>query len=238
MSKLRNLLLKTPVTANTATPPPPPKAKANPLGDMVVKPNPLNASISAPQKLVNELQQAAPTHEDPIAPLPAGLNSLIAKAPKSMPGVNQHLVGRPRNPIAKTPEPRKSPTESDLAALANIDITLTNDVATWPDDMEGVDMTEPANQMRAMLIELSDKLLTDDVSHAMQRIMVFLHENPAMADTLLPEDIGLCVKALQASHGVVIAKKTANKKKTTVKKAKIDDMAADLADLGFDFGTL
>jgi len=231
MSKLRNLLLKTPVAANTATPPPPPKAKANPLGDMVVKPNPLNASISAPQKLVNELQQAAPTHEDPIAPLPAGLNSLIAKAPKSMP---QPKAPKP----VHAPEPRKSPTESDLAALANIDITLTNDVATWPDDMEGVDMTEPANQMRSMLKDLADKLLTDDVSHAMQRIMVFLHENPAMADTLLPEDIGLCVKALQASHGVVIAKKTANKKKTTVKKAKIDDMAADLADLGFDFGTL
>lgn len=127
------------------------------------------------------------------------------------------------------------PVDSPLTALANLDITLTTDVAEWPREelTEMGDTNSAATQMKILLVELSENLVTDDVGVAMQRVMVFMHENPALIDQLLPEDIQLCVKALQSSHGVVIAKKTANKKKTSVKKDAIDDLAGELADLGF-----
>ena len=127
-----------------------------------------------------------------------------------------------------------NPVDSPLQALANVDIQLTTDVSQWPkDELSSADESEAAQGMRMLLEELASVLVTDDVSLAMQRVMVFMHENPALVDQLLPADIQLCVKALQSSHGVVIAKKTAGRAKVAGKKEKIDNLAGDLADLGF-----
>lgn len=192
-------------------------------------------------KLGGPKPEAAPPATKPAAGggIQIGKSSTPSKQteqPNAAPasGLNALIAGKKQPATASKPRTDNANGTPDLNALANIDITLTNDVATWPNDLDGIDMSEPANQMRAMLNELSHVLLTEDVSHAMQRIMVFLHENPNLKDTLLPEDIGLMVKSLQASHGVVIAKKTANKKKTSVKKEKVEGLAADLADLGFE----
>lgn len=164
--------------------------------------------------------------EQPDALPAAGLNDLVAAKTKVLMGFGK--LGKPAAP-APAPTP-----PSAAVNLANIDITLTTDVASWPNDTDGIDMSEPANQMKSLLAELANVLVTDDVSSAMQRVMVFLHENPNLSDTLLPEDIQLLVKSLQSSNGVIIAKKTATKGKKSQKSEQINDLAGDLADLGFN----
>jgi len=117
--------------------------------------------------------------------------------------------------------------------LADIKLQITTDVTDWPDQDPDADMSEPANQLRAHLHTLAQSLNTEDVSDAMMRVYKFLDENPNMKDILLPEDIQLCIKALQQSTNTTIAKKQERKQTRSKRTEAVENLAGELADLGF-----
>ena len=120
------------------------------------------------------------------------------------------------------------------AELANMEISLQNDVTDWPiTAYADIDTDTVEGKLKAMLNEVQRVLLTDDVSTVMHRTMQFLHENPALTDTLLPDDIGLLVTALESSYGVVINTKTENRAKKSKSGAVASDLANAFADLQF-----
>ena len=184
---------------------------------------------------MSRLKNLLSKHDD-APPTPAAPSGIQLK-PSSTPskhepvdttgaaGLNALIKGKK----AKAAAPRVD--NATPTTLGAVDIQLTSDVTEWPDDMEGADMALPANQLRAHLIDLAKLLVTDDVSNAMQRVMVFLHDHPETKDLLVPEDVQLCVKALQASSGVTIAKKTARKSTTNKRQTAVDDLASELADI-------
>jgi hypothetical protein len=127
---------------------------------------------------------------------------------------------------------KKSATPVSHAQVATANIEIRNQVDDWP-----TEQVEEASDLRERLSEylqtIRDTLITNDVSDALARCMKFIDEHPPTKDLLLPEEIGVMVKALQSSHGVVIAKKTERKSSRAKNAAEVESLAGELADIGF-----
>ena len=150
------------------------------------------------------------------------LNDLLArKAPQQSQQSQQPIVRQPS--IGAQLIAHASP----LDAIDTV-ISLTTDVTEWPTIAHENFNTETLEgQLKALFNNLQAKLVTADVSDAMKRVMLFISDNPALEDTLLPDDMGLLTSALEASYGVMITQKVANKTKRT----KSAENVASISDL-------
>jgi hypothetical protein len=160
------------------------------------------------------------------------------------PGVSHQInTQQPQIPAQRSaPQPAAPapfiPPASDTAGIMAMDLSIINDVATWPNDPTQQMGATDAEQMRSLLNNLSQLLGSDAVSDALLRTMQFLEQHPDCRAILMPEDIGLCVKALQASHGVILSEKVNNSTKRGAQKQKVAEETAALMDLGFGEFTL
>lgn len=84
---------------------------------------------------------------------------------------------------------------------------------------------QAAEQMRGMFTQLYESLGGDKISENLSRVLKHIHEHPFLRDALQEDDIHLISKAVQASSGFVIQKKTERKAKTT--KKKVEDQALE-----------
>lgn len=152
--------------------------------------------------------------ESPASPGNAKLNALLA-----------------RKPAAPTPTPAPTAAEA-LTEITATQVTLTNDMTSWPDQQLAGNTASPVSaELRARLEHIATVLVSEDVSDALVETLTFIHDNPALKDILLPEDIGLLVRALQSSHGIILSEKAARSTKKSKNAAKASAVAADLADV-------
>lgn len=121
-----------------------------------------------------------------------------------------------------------------LAALANTEVQLTNDVADWPElAYANIDVNDVKGQLQILLLDLQQNMMSNDIGQHLRRIMEFIGANPAMADTLLPDEFGLIVDALKSSHGVVISAKTENRAKKQSKSKVTNELLDAFKDIEF-----
>lgn len=130
----------------------------------------------------------------------------------------------------KAEQPAQPAQQVSAGSLNDMEITLKTDVADWPDRTVD-DGNEIAVKLHEHLQKVKEVLVTDDVSDALNRCLVFIKEFPETKDLILPEDVNLLVQALQSSHGVVIAKKTERKQNKSAKAQKVEQVANELSDL-------
>lgn len=136
-------------------------------------------------------------------------------------------------PVPQAPaSPRQSAEQIDLGAV-QINLNVTRDVADWSDERLASYTDAATQELRGHLNELSAKLVTHEVSDVLLRCMTFLDTNPAMREILLPEDIGLLVKALQSSAGVIITQKETKSTKKSARQEKVNELADAFASFGF-----
>lgn len=69
------------------------------------------------------------------------------------------------------------------------------------------------------------------VMNATKNILRSLRDNPQFNTFLVPEDIGMMVRALRSSYGLVASSKTVAKDKRKSKQSSIDDVAAEIGAL-------
>lgn len=146
-------------------------------------------------------------------------------------------VGRPAAviPAPTAIVPQRAPAPNDmLAALANTEVQLTNDVADWPElAYANIDVNDVKGQLQILLLDLQQNMMSNDIGQHLRRIMEFIGANPAMADTLLPDEFGLIVDALKSSHGVVISAKTENRAKKQSKSKATNELLDAFKDIEF-----
>jgi len=234
MSRLSDLLSGVkPPTASTVSTPTSAPHPATPV--------PGNLSFfadDAPVASVSRSPAAAPAATHSAAPVlpalqPAAVNPLNAMLKAQAAGVFTTAPAPSAPPAALAPTPIV-PAANVMDTILDTQISLTNDVAEWPSiAYTDIDTSTPDGQLKHMLTTVQQLLNTAQCGDALSRCMTFLSENPALADTLLPDEIGLLVQALESSFGSVLAKKSENKQKRTSVTARATEVANDLAELGF-----
>lgn len=182
---------------------------------------------------------AIPSGNQPPAVLP------VSSTGVSMPHAASIVVGQPISPVISAPTtvvsnptaiiPQRAPAPNDmLAALANTEVQLTNDVADWPElAYANIDVNDVKGQLQILLLDLQQNMMSNDIGQHLRRIMEFIGANPAMADTLLPDEFGLIVDALKSSHGVVISAKTENRAKKQSKSKVTNELLDAFKDIEF-----
>ena len=192
------------------------------------------SSPAPPTSIVTSALRTA-TNDAPIIAVPTR-SGLTLNKPAPVPGSGGGIAGfgKPLSTQTSAAQTHAEWLEVVEADLANMKISLQNDVIDWPvTAYADIDTDTVEGKLQAMLNEVQRVLLTDDVSTVMHRTMQFLHENPALTNTLLPDDIGLLVTALESSYGVVINTKTENRAKKSKSGAVASDLANAFADLQF-----
>ena len=218
----------------------------NPIANLTVTPaatptTPAPAATTAPAApppLASLFgQPAAPARPQGTIAQPAPAQAQLATT--LQPGAAaQHIASPAPQPATRSaPQPAAPvpfiPPATDPAGIMAMDLSIINDVATWPADPTYAMGATDAEQMRSLLNTLAALLNSNDVSDALLRTMQFLEQHPDCRAILMPEDIGLCVKALQASHGVILSEKVNNSTKRGAAKQKVAEETAALMDLGF-----
>jgi len=165
------------------------------------------------------------------------LNNAKPAAPSAQPAP-QTPTKQPGQLFRAPPAPQASATPVQSATPINladvqINLSVTRDVADWTDDRLAQYTDAATQELRMHLNELSTKLVTHEVSDVLLRCMQFLDTNPSMREILLPEDIGLLVKALQSSAGVIITQKETKSKTKTARQEKVNEFADAFASFGF-----
>ena len=127
---------------------------------------------------------------------------------------------------------KQNPPAEKLVNLLDQEITLTSEIGDWQGKELPADAPELAQHLQKSLAFLQEALTAGDVSTALYDTKAFIDTNPATKELLMPEDICLFVKALQASHSIVIAKKTTKKASKSITNAAAEALAAELTDLG------
>ena len=130
---------------------------------------------------------------------------------------------------------KKVITENRPEISANIletELTITTDIGDWEGQELPPDAPELAKSLKESLTHLQEALQAGDIATALYDTKRFIDENPATKELLHPKDINLFIKALQSSHSIVIAKKSARKTKKSVNNEKAEALAAELTDLG------
>ena len=205
------------------------------LADILARGKPALPAQPAAKPLTFQPSATPPTQ--PSAALPLARKPLVIGKPASTPasvssGANGGIAGLGKPLAQQAPAPQ--PQSLVAADIANLEINLQNDVTDWPEfAYSDIDTSTVEGKIQAMLNEVQRVLLTDDVSSVMHRTMQFLQDNPGMSDTLLPDQIGLLVTALESSYGVVINTKTENRGKRAKAGAVASDLANAFADLQF-----
>jgi len=118
------------------------------------------------------------------------------------------------------------------SSIGDIELNIRSDVADWPHEQDENYSDSVQEQLQIFLAQVNESLVTDDVSNAMQRCLIFIKTHPETANFLLPEDIGLMTRALQSSHGIVIAKKQNRSKAKSQTQEEVDKLTDALTDLG------
>lgn len=117
--------------------------------------------------------------------------------------------------------------DPELAAEADKPIRhYKEQVKVWAD--------QPAVQtLYNNLLKLVESLQTDEIGNEFYKTMQYLELNPELRQLLLPHDVSLLVKAIQASTGRVIKKKVERSVKATVKAKRLTDMENMMGDMSF-----
>lgn len=176
------------------------------------------------------IRTATPALAPAATPAPTGLTGAFRKARETAPKRPTHVQSSTQHYQPPTP-----PLDA-VDALRNMQITVTNDMHSWP---EGVDPADADNanasdetRLQAMLADVRNKLSSADVSDAMQRCLIFIKDRPALADILLPEDVNTLIQALQSSTGILLSERTQRASTRSKAKAEVEQTANELAELG------
>lgn len=162
-------------------------------------------------------------------------------------GIKISLFGK------KTVEPNPDPSasanttetvESDPQGAA--DFGLSGDLASVPTVVASSTELKEFNhsQMTDMMMPVDQETFRAAVSilhgvfdnpeivmNATKNILRSLRDNPQFNTFLVPEDIGMMVRALRSSYGLVASSKTVAKDKRKSKQSSIDDVAAEIGAL-------
>lgn len=134
-------------------------------------------------------------------------------------------------PPANTASERLDDTA--LFTETDIDETTTEKHKSQPDEYADEDVQLFKKQIETLTENLDNK---DMVGTVLKSLMLHMKQKPHIGQYVLPEDIGIMVKALRNSYGSVIMKKDARSEK----KKKADMEVQEVADLmgDIDMGSL
>lgn len=169
----------------------------------------------------------------PPAPAPAPASSfaaLVAKAAAAAPVAPPAYVP----PTVAQQAPQITPANPQLPpqqmeAIFNSPVTLVNDMTTWPDG--AVSREDFATQLRIHIDDVANHMGRGDVGDALNRALVFIGKHPKMKDLVLPLDIQVLIKALQASSGIVLAEKSEKSSARAKKKQESNELLAMMGNI-------
>lgn len=92
---------------------------------------------------------------------------------------------------------------------------------------------EVTKRFYEMMHELVNSFEHADIANHMRNVRAYLQEHRHLETILRPDDIHAMVRALRTSYGNALASRKENKTKRTVKAQEVNDVLADLGDLGF-----
>lgn len=161
----------------------------------------------------------------------------------------------------KPATPFKKPVAAVAASFGAMDMSKANqkpDVTKNPDEFDdiiipgvGANAASLAKYQHPLQPENPSDLQTLEFNDAMEKLAeavnakspaiadntTYIREmmaaTPAFAANLHPSDMGLLVRSLRISYGNVKTKKVTNKKKTSAKAQRVDDILDGMGDLGF-----
>ena len=184
--------------------------------------SPVKLQPTIPPAAIEEEAPATSLHLDTKSnPLAAGLKTILK------------LPAAPAKP-----EPNKPLTIEDVMSHnVELSVDVEGRHAEGVSNLGNLDMSKLAGIYESNIQAVASALKIGQVGESLYKCMDFIDANLDKLEIeklLMPEDIGLLVRALQQAHGVVIVKKTENKAKRTVTKAEEDALASKLSDLGFN----
>lgn len=174
------------------------------------------------------------------------LNELLGrnKKPEATPTPKVAEVKRPKSPleialenkpaVQPTPQPQMQPASQPaktptLQDLANTEVSVGSPA---PEDATAEESTIYA-QFQAARAKLEAAFNDAEITPALTELHMMIQSNKFLQDNLLPQDIGLMVRALRKSAGVTIEKKQERAAKKTKNAELKAGVADDLADFAF-----
>lgn len=143
---------------------------------------------------------------------PNKLDALLGSKPANTPIVDEPVVVDPASGIA------------DTGSVIDVDLESEKLEAVSPEDLSKLQLNITA------LKESFDH--PEIVGTAIKNVMIFLQQNPALINSMLPDDMGAMVIALRESYGRTVQKKTEKSAKKTENKKNQEEVDDFLDDLG------
>lgn len=95
---------------------------------------------------------------------------------------------------------------------------------------------EQVGQIKGALELLANSMNNREmVGQSVYHLLHQIKQNPKLSAILAPEDLGLMVRGLRQSYGVVVQKKTENRSKRQAKVEDVDKLVDDLSSMGISF---
>lgn len=176
---------------------------------------------------------APPAPAAPAAPAPAlgGFAALVAQAAAAQAPVAPPAP-QPQTVAAQVPtfaisQPQLPPQQ--MESIFNSPVTLVNDMTTWPDG--AISNEQFSAQLKLHIDDVANHMGRGDVGDALNRALVFIGQHPKMKDLVLPLDIQVLIKALQAASGIVLAEKSEKSSARSKKKAEQNELLAMMGNI-------